>query len=371
MGPVESLHSGKAWAAIFEATGQPLRLARFPIPNPAAGETIVRIRCATICGSDLHTIAGRRSGPTPCVLGHEMTGEVAALPATGGATFKGEPLRVGDRVTWSMLLTCGTCAHCLRGLHSSCVELRKFGHERLGASAQTLFGGYADYCHLPAGAAIFRIPKNVTDLAAAPSNCATATVAAAVRHAGILEGANVVVAGAGALGLTACAMAAASGAERVIVIEPDRARRQLAARFGAHMAIDGRLAGEDVAERVRQATGHHGACVALEFSGSPEAVGCALEYLRPGGHLVLAGSVFPAPPVPVSAERLVRRMLRVSGVYNYSPDDLACALEFLAREKEKFPFEELAAAVFSLGEINRALDYAETVKPPRVAIIPS
>ncbi|MEZ5399900.1 MAG: zinc-binding dehydrogenase [Bryobacteraceae bacterium] len=363
--------STKAVAAIFDSPCRPLRFETFSVPDPTPGEVIVRIRCATVCGSDLHTIAGRRTGPAPCVLGHEMIGEVAMLPSGGAAAFRGDPLHIGDRVTWSMLWTCGSCLPCLRGIHSSCVRLRKFGHERLGSAPQTLFGGFSEYCHLPAGTAVFRVPGNVTDLAAAPSNCATATVAAVIRHAGDLAGATVVVAGAGLLGLTACAMADACGAERVILIEPNPARRDLAARFGAGVTVDGLLPAADLAARVLEATGRAGACQALEFSGAPEAAASALEYLRPGGHLVLAGAVFPSPPVPVSAERVVRHMLRVSGVYNYAPVDLERALEFLSREKEKFPFDELANAVFSLDEINQAITFAERAKPPRVAIIPS
>lgn len=85
--------------AVFESPGLPLRLDKLPFPALKPGEALVRIRCATICGSDLHTIFGRRRGPAPCILGHEMVGDIAATQEGGLRSYYGDPLGVGDRVT--------------------------------------------------------------------------------------------------------------------------------------------------------------------------------------------------------------------------------------------------------------------------------
>jgi threonine dehydrogenase-like Zn-dependent dehydrogenase len=89
-----------------------------------------------------------------------------------------------------------------------------------------------------------------------------------------------------------------------------------------------------------------------------------------GGRFVMAGATFPARPVQWSGEQIVRRMLQIIGVYNYRPDDLRRALEFLSQTAGKFPFEELVGGVFSLAEVNAAFKYAETRRPPRVAVVP-
>jgi len=225
-----------------------------------------------------------------------------------------------------------------------------------------LTGAYAEYCHLPAGTAIFRVPANVPDSIAAPANCATATVAAVLRNAGAVAGRNVLVIGAGMLGLTACAMARAEGAAQVIAVERDERRRALAERFGATIA-------SATGEAAFSATGGRGVDIALEFAGTPEACESAIPLLRAGGHLVMAGAVFPSRPMALAAEDVVRRMLKLTGVYNYQPEDLGHALQFLSQVKDRYPFDELIGARFSLAGINTAIQFAEKEKPPRVAVI--
>ncbi len=91
----------------FHGTRRPLELRRYPLPHLAEGEVLVRITCCTLCGSDIHTYEGRRSTPCPTVLGHEILGRVAELPA-GSAVFdhEGIPLEIGDRITWSVAAGC-------------------------------------------------------------------------------------------------------------------------------------------------------------------------------------------------------------------------------------------------------------------------
>jgi alcohol dehydrogenase len=271
-----------AAAALFRAVGAPLTVEQFAIPTLGNGETLVRIRCATICGSDLHSFFGRRHSPLPCILGHEMVGEVAAFGPDGAGDFRGNALQLGDRVTWSMVWSCGECFYCQRGLRPKCERLMKFGHEALAAGRE-LMGGMAEYCWLPAKTAIFKVPPSVSDRVASPSNCATATVAAVFRHAGSSEGQTVVVHGAGMLGQTACAMAAVGGAKRIIVLEPNAERRATALQFGATDAFDPTQPAAEVQNRVRELTDGRGADIGIELSGIPDAVELGVDLLRFGG----------------------------------------------------------------------------------------
>ncbi len=354
---------------MFRAAGEPLTLEQFPIPALAAGELLVRVRCATICGSDLHSCFGRRPSPTPGILGHEMVGEIAGIGPGGGLDYRGTPLQLADRVTWSMVWSCGQCFYCRHGLRPKCDRLMKFGHEKL-IPGRALTGGMAEYCHLPPGTAIFRVPSNVPDSVACPANCATATVVAVFRHAGPVTGEVVIIHGAGMLGLTACAMAATAGAAHVVVIEPDPGRRQRALRFGADVALDSAQPPATIVEHVLELSSGRGADAALEFAGYPESVELGVQLLRPGGRFVIAGATFPTPPVQLSAEHIVRRMLRLTGVYNYSPEDLENALAFLSGAVDRYPFQELVEANYPLREVNAAIAFAERERPTRVALVP-
>ena len=84
----------------------------------------------------------------------------------------------------------------------------------------------------------------------------------------------------------------------------------------------------------------------------------------------MAGATFPSRPVQLLGEQLVRRLLHIIGVYNYQPEDLETALEFLARTQGRYPFADLVGKEFSLKDVNAAFDYAERQRPPRVAVIP-
>lgn len=362
--------SATSRAAVFHAPNQPLSIESFPLPSLAAGEAIARILCTTVCGSDLHSYHGRRHSPAPSVLGHEMVGEICALGPGGAVDFQGRPLSPGDRVTWSMVWSCGTCYYCTRGLRPKCTQLMKFGHEQI-APGRDLIGGLAEHCILRERTAIFPIPANVSNLVASPANCATATVAAVFRHAGPVAGQTVVVLGAGMLGLTACAMASARGASAVIAVETDPVRAAMATRFGATLIIDGRQSAEQTRAQVLDCTEGRGAEFALEFTGMPEAMECGFHLLGFGGRFVMAGATFPSRPVALPAEQLVRRLLQLIGVYNYQPEDLGDALDFLSAHVERFPFESLIGRTFSLDQVQQAFEFAELERPPRVAVIPS
>jgi alcohol dehydrogenase len=356
-------------AAVFRTVRAPLTLERFPVRCLEEGEVLVRTLCATICGSDLHSWAGRRPAPVPSVLGHEMVGEIVGMGGGGARDYRGQPLELGERVTWSMVWSCGECFYCRNGLRPKCERLMKFGHERL-APGRELLGGLAEHCLLPEKTAIFQAPDGVPDPVLSPANCATATVMAVCRQAGPITGQTVVVHGAGMLGLTACAVAATAGAAQVLVVEPDAPRREQAARFGASEVWDARRPAAELRMRVLELTQGRGADLALEFSGQPEAFRNGLDVLRAGGRFVLAGATFPGAPAPTPVEQIVRQMLRIVGVYNYRPEDLDAALEFLARNHTRFPFADLVERTFSLDAVSDAFAYAEQERPPRVAVRP-
>jgi len=357
-------------AAVFHGVDRPLELREVPLPDLAAGEVLVKIECCTLCGSDLHTFEGRRETPLPTILGHEIMGLVAELPA--GETvldFRGEPLAEGDRITWSVAAHCGDCFFCRRGLPQKCERLFKYGHQRID-DAHPLSGGLAEHCHLSQGTSIFKLNDTLPREVACPANCATATVAAALRAAGNVSGAVVIVQGAGMLGLTACAMLRHQGAAEVLLCDIDAQRLNRGAAFGATQGV---VVGDDLEPLVRlvgELTAGRGVDVALEMSGASVAVEQAIPLLRVGGRYVLVGAVFPGRPVSLSPERIVRRCLSIIGIHNYAPVDLGMALDFLIATQGKLPFADLIEATFPLAEAEQAFQYALEHAPPRVLVTP-
>ena len=348
-----------AQAMVFDGPGR-LRSARLPLPSLAAGEVLVRVRMTTLCGSDLHTFEGRRSTPCPTILGHEILGDIESLPSGNPIRYSdGIEARVGDRVIWPITVGCGECFFCLHELPQKCERLVKYGHQRI-TDEHSLSGGLATHCHLVRGAEIVRVPDGLSDRVACPASCATATVAAALRHAGGgLEGACVLIQGAGMLGLTAAAYARRLGAETVLVSDVDPKRLETARRFGATHTIEIANGCDDSNRLARELTDGRGVDVALELSGASSAIEAGIELLRIGGRYLWVGAVFPAPPVGIGAETVVRKCLTIQGVHNYHPRDLTAALDFLHEAGGRHPFEELVGPTFSLGDAEQAFAAAK------------
>ena len=343
--------------ARWEGVGQGFSTTTVDVPTtPGAGEVLVRIDLATICGSDLHSVAGHRPSPAPGVLGHEQVGTVVAVGPGVAPCVDGTPVAVGRRVVWSVAASCGTCPRCRRGLPQKCTALVKYGHEALDPAAP-LTGGFATHCVLRPGTAVVAVPDALPDEVASPAACAAATVAAVLAAGPDLgPGHRVLVTGAGMLGLTASAMAADAGAD-VVVVDPHPERRERARAFGAASVTD-------------DAVGVGPVDLACELSGAPAAVAACLDALDVGGTAVLAGSVSPGPATALDPQRLVRGLHTITGVHNYAPADLQRAVDFLTRTLGRFPFADLVAGAHGLDDLAAAFDIAATGATPRRGVRP-
>lgn len=342
--------------ARWDGAGRPFTVVETTVPATlTAGEVLVRVELATVCGSDLHTVRGRRPAPAPGVLGHEQVGTVLAVGPGSPSCVDGSPVVVGSRVVWSVTASCGDCDRCARDMPQKCRHLRKYGHEPLDERAP-FTGGFATHCVLLPGTTIVAVPDGLPDVVASPASCATATVAAALAITDI-EGRRVLVVGAGMLGVTAVAMATEAGAH-VVAVDPGADRRARATRFGAAKVTDGTPAPS-------------GFDVAIEVSGAPSSVATCLAALDVGGVAVLVGSVSPGPPVPLNPEQVVRGLHTVVGVHNYRPADLQYAVDFLAAHHHRYPFGDLVAGRFGLSELDGAVAAALAGAAPRQAVVPA
>lgn len=341
-----------AKALVFEGTPGQLKLCDWPLPTLNPGEILVRVLGSTICGSDLHSIHGRRQVPVPTILGHEIVGEVVEFgPHRPGTDWNGNPLEKGDRIVWGVVAHCGDCSPCAADLPQKCQKAIKYGHEAARPGCEWN-GGFAEYCILVSGTTIIKLSNDMPLEVACPASCATATVCAGFEAAGSVLGKNVVITGAGLLGLTACAMAKYQGAARVIALDPNPQRREWAKAFGATDALTPQEFSDSA--KTLPPIDHF-----LELSGSTSAFDSVWPSLATGGRVVLMGAVFPTPPISLSMETIIRKMLTLRGVHNYGPRHLSRAVKFLATTRQQFPFEKMVGAWFSLEESAQALEKAQ------------
>lgn len=344
---------------VFTGAGKPLETHSYAVPELGDGEVLVENLYTTLCGSDLHTFCGVRREKTPSVLGHEIVGRVAAIDRRhSGHDHVGQPLSVGDVVTWSIFASDPQSPLSTQGMPQKGEGLFKYGHVQV-SEGDVFHGGLSEYCILKPYTAILRVPDGLPLPVAAITNCAIATVAGALRIAGNLKGKRVLITGVGLLGITCAAMCKDVGAASIAAVDISADRLDRASAFGVDEAfhIEG---GETVAKGTVD--------VVFDMSGAPEAMEMGLDALAIGGTAVWVGAVFNARRLEIDAESIVRRLITIRGLHNYNYGDLQYALDFLVRNVSHYPFGEIVEKEFSLSEAQRAFEYALKNKPLRVGI---
>ncbi len=358
-----------ALVALFRGVGQPFEISRQPIDLSSKENVLVRVLLATICGSDLHTVTGRRSVSLPCALGHETVGVVAA--PTKLCDAYGRNLSEGNRITWSIGTSCGRCHNCVeKSLPQKCDRLFKYGHTG-GGSNVAFSGGFGEYIQLRPGTAIYPLPDALTDREAAPLNCALATVLDGLKAIGVKVGDNAVVQGAGMLGIYAACYLRESGCKSVTVVDYQEDRLQMAARFGAtHTFNLTNTTAEEIEQAIQEVTNQKGADLVLEVSGASAALSNALDWLGFGGRCLTLGFVYPGADVTLDAQKIVTKCLTIRGLHNYHPSALGEAIRFVEKKRDDYPFDELVGAVYPLREIDAAFERARQGDLVRVAVDP-
>jgi threonine 3-dehydrogenase len=285
--------------ALLKSSPMPgAELHEVPVPEIGPHDVLVKVRAASICGTDLHIYtwdpwaAGRIQ--TPLVFGHEFAGDVVAV---GSAV---RTVAVGQYIAAESHVVCGTCHECTHGLAHICRRVQIIGVDRPGAFAQ--FVAIPEQNAWPTDP---RFPPEIATIQEPMGNAVHTALSAPIA------GAYVAIFGAGPIGLFAVPIARASGARRVITVEPSPFRRELAHTMGSHVVIDPRR--EDVVQRIYDETEGEGADVVLEMSGNPQAIAQALKSLRYGGHVSMLG--IPARPLEVDlADGVIFKGATVKGI---------------------------------------------------------
>jgi propanol-preferring alcohol dehydrogenase len=310
------------------AFGQPLARAERPAPVPQGAEVLLKVLAAGVCHTDLHTWEGsydlggdkrllmtQRGVELPLTLGHETVGEVVAA----GPGAKG--LAAGRRFLVYPWIGCGGCKTCLRGCENLCPAPRFLGIFRPG--------GYSDRILVPDARYLIDI-GDLRPEQAAPYACSGLTTYSAIRKIApqVLAEETVVVIGAGGLGLMCVTLLRALDCKRVIVLEPDGARRGAALAAGASLAVDAHA--EDALDPVRRAAGQVWAVI--DCVGAASTVQQGMDLLAKGGQLILVGLF--GGQLSLSPALVPMRAISIEGSYIGNLGELQ---ELMALVRERRP----------------------------------
>ncbi|HEV3327463.1 MAG TPA: zinc-binding dehydrogenase [Puia sp.] len=372
-------------AAIFNGQGKPFEFITRPIPFIKPGEILVKTLYTTLCGSDIHTYCGRRIEPPHVVLGHEIVGDILWIdPTHPGTDFRGEPITIGDRITWSIFSVPAGITPPRPDMPQKSASLFKYGHV-LAEGEDVFNGGLADYCILRSNTALIKISASIPLKVAATISCAHSTVMGALRVAGDIAGKKVLVFGAGLLGLSCVAMCREAGAAQIGIVDPDTTRLAWGEKFGADAAFTFPESAASTSREPTTAASHepttsasHGATspplpwpeadIIFDMTGNPQAMKLGVDSLAVGGCAIWIGAVYPAQPVPVDAQMLVRKLLQIRGLHNYNYQDFVKATVFIEKNYRRYPFETLIEKEYHLDDIEEAFTFASINKPVRVGI---
>ncbi|MBQ9387361.1 MAG: L-threonine 3-dehydrogenase [Lachnospiraceae bacterium] len=291
-------------AIIKHVDGEGLALAQVPVPEAGPGEVLIKIHKTAICGTDVHIYdwtdwskAHVKIGQT---IGHEYVGEIAEIgPGVSG-------LSIGERVSGEGHITCGHCRNCHTGNIQWCKDTIGVGVDRNGA--------FAEYLCIPAKNVIKIDPELDEEVVSFFDAFGNATHTALMWN---LIGEDVLITGAGPIGIIAGGICKFAGARRVVITDVNDYRLQLARKLGVDAAVN--IAHEDLAEVMRRLKIVEGFDVGLEMSGSGAAFKQMISVMRNGGKISLLG--LGSKPIELDMNDIIGRGLTLQGIYGRKMDN--------------------------------------------------
>ena len=322
-------------ALVKAQAGPGLELRAVPVPDVGINDVLIRVHKTGICGTDLHIESwdpwAQGAVTAPLIVGHEFVGEIVELGSNVGGFER------GDLVSGEGHVVCGRCRHCLAGRRQLCPNTIGLGVGRDGAFAEYVALPMTNVWHHWAGidpevAAIFDPFGNAVHTALAFP----------------ILGEDVLISGAGPIGLMATAVARHAGARHIVVSEPNAFRRALAMRMGASLAIDPRE--RSLRDTFRELDMVEGFDVAMEMSGNAQALRDAIGAMAHGGGIAILG--LPTETIGIDVNAVVMKMLTLRGIYGREMYEtwykmtvmLQSGLDIRPAITHRFGFREHAAA---------------------------
>lgn len=270
------------------------------IPTPSFGddEVLIKTKKTSICGTDVTIYKwspwAQKNVPVPLVIGHEFVGEIVAL----GKNVK--ELHIGQRVSGEGHIVCNKCPGCKTGKKHLCMNVKGLGYH--------INGCFAEYFTLPAEN-VFVLPESISDDLAAIFDPYGNAVHTALSFN--LTGEDVLIAGAGPIGIMAGAIAKKAGARHVVITDVNDYRLELAKKMGVFHTVN--IETESLDKKIEDLGLNGGFTVGMEMSGHPNGLTTLLEKTRHGGKIALLG-ILP-PNTPIDWDLVIFKMLEIKGIY--------------------------------------------------------
>lgn len=335
------------------------RLVVEDIPKPQAGpgDLVIRVRAASICGTDRRITANghfKRPDGTPRVLGHEFAGEVTEV----GSEIT--QYKVGDRVSVTPNIGCGTCDNCLIGLNNMCPNYEAFGI--------TLDGGFQEYVLIPSFAVnrgnVFLLPDSL-DYAQAALVETLSCCYNAISKLGITPDTSVLIMGAGPIGACHVLLSKLYGAKKVIVSNNRQPRLDFAEALGADVLVN--LNERNLATVVDDETKGRGVDVALTCVSKPEVQAEAVQLLAMHGRVNFFAGLGQPQNVALDTNRIHYQGLTLTGTTGSSNADYAASLQLVG--DGRVTLAPLVGKTFTLDDIDEAMAYSSSGQGMKAMIL--
>jgi propanol-preferring alcohol dehydrogenase len=332
-------------AALYKEKGKPFIVEDVEVPKIGPDEVLVEVKAAGICGTDVHYRRGEfEPAHIPLILGHEGAGIIKEV----GENV--ENLKLNDHVIIHYVISCGVCKNCLKGYDNRCRNRKSIGHD--------VNGTFAQYIKIPSKNAV-KIANSVPLEWGAVIGCAVSTAYHAIRVSELEPGDTIIVFGAGGVGLHAIMWAKFFGAGKVIAVDLINSKLENALNYGADIILNPLK--DDILETVRKETGGWGVDIAIECSGSPQAMVQAIKAIK-GSNLFESGTIISVglQPKPFQIEYWGLR----EGWVTVSGDHTLSELHQIVKlvESGRINLSKSITHRIPLVEINEGIDLIEGSK---------
>lgn len=323
----------------------PNQFAPAEIEKPQIGpdEILLEMKAAAICGTDMRILTGKKTKGVryPSVIGHEFCGVIAEV----GADVKG--YEVGEKVAVANVIPCHHCSSCLRGRTNACLDRKAIGYE--------FDGGFEEYIRIPSicieNGNVVKLPEYMSYQAGAliePLSCCIR----GLKNAGTGFNDDVLIVGAGPIGLFHLQLSKIAGARKVIVSEPNEQRRKVALELGADLVVDPTK--EDLPAIVDRETNGQGMDVIVMAIGVPALVNSTLKLCKRGGTVNLFAGFAGMGESTVEVNTIHYNEINVNGSTAYKLEDYLAAAEMI--KSGKIDADKIVTHRFKIEDFQKAYD---------------
>lgn len=335
-------------AVVKDKKGPGFSLKEVEMPKPKDDEVLIRVRAVGICGTDVSIFKGNKDVVTPIIPGHEFSGDIVEVGN------KVKRFKVGDRVTAAIVISCGNCYYCKKGLETLCDNIVETGIHVNGA--------FAEYVTVNEKV-LYKLPDSMTYEQGASID-PIASAYHSIKKVSIGSEDTVVVFGPGPIGMYILQIAKVEGAKKVICVglKRNEKRLDLARQLGADYIFNF----DETLEDIKNINNDEMADVVFVATGAPQAFNAALNCVRKHGKVILVGMFHEL--VTANIVDIVRREIQVKGSMCYSGIDFKECIDLV--ESKRIKVEPLITHTFRLEEIDRALKLIDRGNTMKVLLYP-